>query len=653
MNNDELSMNNSEKISWIKTTDGIALQKDNTVLSIPVIDIIRIEFKGQNKYQDLIINNKPSSILTDIRLNRYPAKIFIELHIPLLNKDKPVIKICFTADSNIEYLSKLPTSDQIIISNSWYPLIKEDLDELSDIFKRAGFTEAGNISLRQYLVILQMKSELVKIIQNQISSDEINNKDNSYFSEYQKKLDTYGFIGTLYEYQKSGISWLCSLSSEEIGCILADEMGLGKTVQIISLVTIYKTIWNIPTLIITPATLLENWRREFYKFSPNISVHVHTGSQRTGFPSVIKLYDVIITSYDLAVRDQGMFSMINFSFIILDEAQAIKNPETRRSIAIKDFKRKVSIAVTGTPVENRLRDLWSIMNFSCSDLLGDLTTFEKNVSDTTEDAANLESIVTPFVLRRKIIDVAQDLPEKIIIPQAVSMDEESVKKYNFIRQQIIDEYGDSATLVSLTKLRQFCAHPFLLEDYSSENPSQVSPKFKRLLEIIEEIQFSLEKVIIFTSYLKMSDLICSVLEEQYNIQCWKIDGRTPVPERQQLVDIFTAVQGTACLVLNPKAAGTGLNITAANHVIHYNLEWNPAVEDQASSRSYRRGQLLPVTIHRLFYPDTIEEVMNDRIQLKRSLAEAAVVGTNEYKIDSGDIARALAISPGINGAVKK
>ncbi|MBN2783456.1 MAG: SWF/SNF helicase family protein [Pontiellaceae bacterium] len=224
------------------------------------------------------------------------------------------------------------------------------------------------------------------------------------------------------------------------------------------------------------------------------------------------------------------------------------------------------------------------------------------------------------------------------------MSDAEISEYEHIRQQVADEYGQSATLISLLRLRQFCTHPALL-GLDSDISLLSSSKYCRLLEILEEIVSRCEKVIVFTSFTAMSDFLCEDMPGRFNIPAWQIDGRTPVGDRQRVVDRFSEVEGSAVLVLNPRAAGTGLNITAANHVIHYTLEWNPAVEDQATARSYRRGQTLPVTVHRLFYPDTVEDVINDRLGRKRLLAETAVVGTEASAVEAADVARALQLSP--------
>ncbi|MBT6049434.1 MAG: DEAD/DEAH box helicase [Candidatus Scalindua sp.] len=635
----------SASFQWLESDDGISFKNDNDLIPVSAVDIVRIEFKGQKDLLGNSIAAKPSDHLPHVKFNRFPAKMFLTLKMPLSNSGKPFLETCLQEGKQSWHLEVFPKRDQILIDGQWFPLLQEQITEISELLRIYELPHKGVISLRQCLDLLRLESDYLKVAKVDLTTVERKKDCETTYSALSDLLSEYGFSATLYPYQQTGITWLRRVSNEGLGCILADEMGLGKTVQIIALLTLFKSHWKLPALIIVTATLMENWRREFLKFSGEMRVLKHEGFQRTGFPSVIKEYDVVVTSYDTAVRDQGMLGILNWGFIVLDEAQAIKNPETRRAISIKSLNRKISIAVTGTPVENRLGDLWSIMDFACSGLLGTRKQFEALHTNSEESARRIERIVTPLILRRRIADVADDLPEKIIISQCVNMAESEIQQYEELRQQIADEYGKSATLVSLIKLRQFCTHPFLLDEQDTVDLVQCSEKYVRLVEILEEIFDQQQKAIIFTSFTKMSDLLVADLTKRFSIPCSQIDGRTPVSYRQSLIDTFSAITGTAFLVLNPRAAGTGLNITAANHVVHYNLEWNPAIEDQASARAYRKGQTLPVTVHRLFYPNTVEEVIDDRIERKRRLADAAVVGIEAADGDTEDIARALTISP--------
>lgn len=454
-----------------------------------------------------------------------------------------------------------------------------------------------------------------------------------------------GIQATLYPYQISGWRWLKFLLAEGVGGLLADEMGLGKTLQIISALSDSGGAPLRPALIIAPGSLLENWRREISKFAPHIQVLKHHGPHRTGRPSELKNYDVVVTSYDNAVRDNSLLNMIVWKVIVLDEAQFIRNPDAQRTRAVKHLQREAGLAVTGTPVENRLLDLWSIVDFILPGHLGDAKAFEADFSDDVDGAARLEPLVSPLMLRRRIAEVAQDLPSRIDIPQIVELDEGEAARYEAERERIYAEYGAVATLVALTSLRRFCAHPDLMSESGGPADPTSFSKFRRMDEIVEEIFARGEKVIIFTSFTAMADMIAGHIKTRFGAFAGVIDGRLPIDDRQPLIDLFSAVQGCAALVLNPKAGGTGLNITAANHVIHYNPEWNPALEDQASARAYRRGQQLPVTVHRLLVADTVEDVVDERLTRKRAISGTAVVGLEGKNDDYGDIVAALMRSP--------
>jgi SNF2 family DNA or RNA helicase len=433
--------------------------------------------------------------------------------------------------------------------------------------------------------------------------------------------------------------------SEGLGGLLADEMGLGKTLQVIAAIADPIKTLGTPILVIAPGSLLENWIREFRKFAPQLQTLKHHGFDRTGRPADLANFDVVVTSYDTVIRDNSLFMMITWAAIVCDEAQYIRNPESLRARSVKKLRRNAAIAVTGTPVENRLTDLWSIMDFILPDYLGTLEKFQKDYPDDYDGAARIEHVASPVMLRRRISEVAQDLPERIDIPQIVELCDAEVRTYDNIRAQILSEYGASATLVALTKLRMFCAHPWIVDGTQRGGELTEFEKYARLIDILEEIFAAREKVILFTAYTAMTDLIVADIPQRFTVFTGAIDGRLPIDDRQPLIDKFSAIQGPALLVLNPRAGGAGLNITAANHVIHYTLEWNPALEDQASARAHRRGQTRPVTVHRLFCAGTVEEVINDRLSRKRTIADAAVVGIRGEIGDYGDIIAALQKTP--------
>jgi SNF2 family DNA or RNA helicase len=575
--------------------------------------------------------------------SRYPASL--ELHLTfsgMRDATNLIWSVIATADNHEISVTDVihRKADHVIIDSCWHPFVQGELEEVRRLLSSAGISSVNRLTLRQYLELrkIGVKTPLVKDLTQGAAGAQ--NVHAIAGSEPPK-----GIVGTLYPYQIDGWQWLSLIHREGLGGILADEMGLGKTLQIIAMLSAAgKASSKSPSLVVATGTLLENWRRELEKFAPNILTLVHHGAERTGFPSALRTVDLVITSYDTVTRDIALLRQIDWNMVILDEAQAIKNPETRRATVIKRLPRRIGVAVTGTPVENRLMDLWSIVDFVLPGFLGTREWFDRTYANDPGGAAALEPLVSPILLRRKIRDVAQDLPLRIDIPQALELNPGAANEYDQLRRDILADYGEAAGLVALVKLRMYCAHPFLIGAHEGD-PAEVSDKYARLLEILEEIIDSREKVLIFTSFQEMADILTSDLAHRYSIPCTFIDGRVAIPDRQTVVDHFSSHAGPAVLVLNPRAAGTGLNITAANHVVHYNLEWNPAVEDQASARAYRRGQQLPVTMHRLYYANTVEEVIDDRLTRKRALAETAVVGTKGVSDDYADILRVLKTSP--------
>ena len=426
------------------------------------------------------------------------------------------------------------------------------------------------------------------------------------------------------------------------GGVLADEMGLGKTLQVICALRDRGGGDAATSLVVAPGSLLENWVREIARFCPDLVALKHHGAERTGSPADLQAPDIIVTSYETAVRDLSLFNMIRWDAVVLDEAQNIRNPDARRTAAVKQIGRKTSIAVTGTPVENRLRDLWSIMDFVMPGYLGDLQDFEARYGDSDTDAAKLEPLVSPLILRRRVQEVADDLPPRIDISEILELDQSEALAYEAVREAVYREHGTAATLVSLLRLRQFCAHPGLLEDARCGGEYS---KFARLASLLAEVFTRREKALVFTTFTAMADRIAMSVQQEFGVLSATLDGRLPVPDRQPLIDQFSSYDGPAALILNPRAGGSGLNIAAANHVIQYNPEWNPAVEDQAAARAHRRGQTRPVTVRRLIVAGTVEEVMDERLQRKRNVAGTAIVGVRGESSDYPDIVAALSRSP--------
>ena len=594
---------------------------------------------GEIRGQQITISSRSD----ELSFSRYPATLSVQVTTtPQAAPGGLVCTVHAEAAGSYAIISLEESApDHCIIGDRWYPLASGARDDVRRILQSAGIEAPGPLSLKQYLELRKASGGLPAFTdcaaQGDVKPD---------FATDREPSDLITFRGNLYPYQRDGWQWLTYIWSEGLGAILADEMGLGKTIQLIALLASPERDEAAPSLVIGPSTLMENWRREIEKFAPGLKTVIHQGSRRTGDYRSLLPYDVVISSYDTVVRDSSMFHMIDWRIVILDEAQAIKNPDTARAKAAKELRRRCGIAVTGTPIENRLSDLWSLCDFALPGLLGDLESFQINFPDDRLGAAALEPLTSPIMLRRRVAEVAKDLPDRIDIPQVLALSEEEAAEYESVRLATIAEYPKSAPLVALTRLRMFCAHPALLAD----GPIGVTEglgftKLQRLFEIVDEVFSAREKILVFTSYNRMADLIVRVVRERYGSHADVINGSTPIDQRQTVVDRFTSEAGSALLALNPKAAGTGLNITAATHVVHYNLEWNPAVEDQASARAHRRGQDRPVTVHRLFFGDSVEEIVNDRLDRKRDLSETAVVGVDGKEETLSDISKALQMSP--------
>lgn len=472
------------------------------------------------------------------------------------------------------------------------------------------------------------------------------------------KLDTdiqiAGLQANLFPYQARGIKWMTNTINHTRGLILADEMGLGKTLQIIGLLLINPPSDSAPALIVCPTSLMANWEREISKFAPSLSVLLHRGPDRAGIYKDLQTASVVIATYDTVVNDISIFSAFEWSWLICDEAQAIKNPDSNRRRKLSGIPRRNCIPMTGTPVENSLLDLWSLTDFAVPGLLGTRSEFELKFPDTVDTAKALSPYADPIILKRKLADVAQDLPERLDIDIPLELDEHLALHYIKVRNETLAKYPVAGALVATLQLQLICAHPWLRSDSdvglnTDETPlikapscSLFTPKIERTREILTEAFASGRKVLVFSLFNRIGDLICRSCDDIDGIFWGAINGSTPQGERQAIVDNFSSYDGPACLILNPKAAGAGLNITAATVIIHFTPVWNPALESQASARAHRRGQSLPVTVYRLYYKDTVEEVMIDRSSWKSELANESIPVSTR---DESDLKRALEIVP--------
>lgn len=463
-----------------------------------------------------------------------------------------------------------------------------------------------------------------------------------------------GLTATLFPYQARGVRWMWETINHTGGLILADEMGLGKTLQIIALLLMEPPQTNAPALIVCPTSLIANWVREFGRFASGTTVMVHRGPDRAGIYRGLQKASVVITTYDTMVNDISIFSSFEWSWVICDEAQAIKNPDSNRRRAIVTIPRRRAIPMTGTPVENSLLDLWSLTDFAIPGMLGTRLAFEAEYPDSIDSAQAIGRFTDPVILKRRVADVAGDLPERIDIDVPLELDDQLADHYLEVREATFAKYPVAGALVATLQLQLVCAHPWLRRTDEADPDGEyagivrtnsyplMTPKMERAVALLQEAFFNGRKVIVFALFNRIGDLLKEAFSGFPDAYWGAINGSTPQDERQSIIDDFSAHDGPGCLVLNPKAAGAGLNITAATVVIHFTPVWNPALEAQASARAHRRGQTQPVTVYRLFYKDTVEEVMIDRSLWKSELANESVPVSSR---DASDLKRALEIVP--------
>jgi SNF2 family DNA or RNA helicase len=457
-----------------------------------------------------------------------------------------------------------------------------------------------------------------------------------------------GFTGSLRPYQERGYSWLAFLRRWGLGACLADDMGLGKTIQ--TLVHIQRDRLERaagPVLLVCPTSVISNWEHEAARFTPGLRVTVHHGVGRARGDAVraaLEDQDVVLTSYALLQRDIGSLAQVAWSGVVLDEAQNIKNPEAKQARAARSIKSDYRIALTGTPVENHVGDLWSLMEFLNPGLLGNQTHFKRTflvpiqASGDRQAAERLKSLTGPFILRRLKTDksVIADLPEKLEATVYCTLTHEQASLYAAVVAEAMPdlERADGIqrkglVLATLSKLKQVCNHPAqFLRDNSGI--ADRSGKLTRLSEMLEEVIESGERALVFSQFAEMGDIIRRHLEALFGREVAFLHGGVTKDKRDRMVERFQGAdaRGPAVFVLSLKAGGTGLNLTQANHVFHFDRWWNPAVENQATDRAFRIGQRRRVLVHKFLCAGTLEEKIDAIIEKKKALAES-VVGSGE------------------------
>ncbi|HEX8695676.1 MAG TPA: DEAD/DEAH box helicase [Longimicrobium sp.] len=479
-----------------------------------------------------------------------------------------------------------------------------------------------------------------------------------------------GFAGTLRPYQERGLAWLAFLDRLGLGACLADDMGLGKTVQLLALLLAQpvhagagRKRRTLPTLLVCPMSLVGNWQREAARFAPGLAVHVHHGGERLSGPALreaVRGAGLVITTYALAARDREELAAVEWGRVVLDEAQNVKNPAARQTQAVRSLSAPRRVALTGTPVENRLAELWSILEFLNPGLLGSAADFRRRFATPIERyrdperAAALRRLTGPFILRRLKTDrrIVQDLPEKMEMKVFCNLTREQATLYQATVDEMMEKIERSEgierrglVLSTLMKLKQACNHPAqLLGDRSA--PAGRSGKLARLEEVLEEVLAGGERALVFTQFAEMGELLKERLEERFAREVPFLHGGTSRVARDAMVARFQSPDGPAVLLLSLKAGGTGLNLTAANHVVHFDRWWNPAVEDQATDRAFRIGQRRNVQVRKLVCAGTLEERIDEMIEEKKRLA-ASVLGAGEAwltELSTAELRRVVALS---------
>jgi SNF2 family DNA or RNA helicase len=451
-------------------------------------------------------------------------------------------------------------------------------------------------------------------------------------------------------YQQRGFSWLAFLRQVGFGACLADDMGLGKTIQTIALLLRDREQKiKAPALVVCPTSVVGNWAREIERFGPSLKVLVHRGLERQkggAFAQEVKAHDVVLTSYPLLTRDRALLTEVKWATVILDEAQNIKNSAAKQAQAARALKAANRVALTGTPVENRLSELWSIMAFLNPGYLGSEESFRRNFArpierlNDADAAARLRKLTAPFVLRRMKTDksIIADLPEKLEMKVYCPLTKEQATLYQAVVKDALAQVeaaqaaGDNLkrrgqVLAMLVRLKQVCNHPaqFLGDGSRLEGRSG---KLARLTEMLEEACAEGDRVLIFSQFAEMGAMLQGYLSEALNEEVLFLFGGSKAKERDAMVRRFQAPDGPKIFLLSLKAGGTGLNLTAASHVFHFDRWWNPAVENQATDRAFRIGQTRNVQVHKFICGGTLEDKIDAMIESKKALAES-VLGAGE------------------------
>ena len=564
-----------------------------------------------------------------------------------------------TEISEAEAKQLLAESDGLaFIKNRWVAVDREKLTQTLDAYEKArGMMEKEGLTLSEAMRMQLMPERFLGLSSQEIDHDISNGKWLE--SVIQKLADPAlvpsvkpqkTFTAKLRDYQQKGLNWLYFLHSLKFGACLADDMGLGKTIQVLGFLNVIKSDLqktghsNKASLLVIPASLISNWENEIKRFSPDTRffvAHPSAGLKNGVLPENRDLdaFDLIITTYALIQRYSWLHDH-TWNYVILDEAQAIKNPGTKQSRAVKKLIAENRIIMTGTPIENRLSDIWSLFDFLNPGLLGNAGEFKKFSKKLGSDAsgyARLRNIISPYILRRLKTDksVISDLPEKVEMKTYAPLAKKQVLLYgnlvDDIRRSIEEAEGiqrKGLILSSLMKFKQICNHP---DQYLGTGgfEEKESGKFQRLREICETIYEKREKVLIFTQFKEMTQPLHDLLSAVFHREGLILHGSVAVGKRKKIIEQFQSADYIPFMVLSLKAGGIGLNLTEANHVVHFDRWWNPAVENQATDRAFRIGQKKNVVVHKFLTQGTVEEKIDMMLEEKSKLSREIIASTGD------------------------
>ncbi|HEY8910231.1 MAG TPA: DEAD/DEAH box helicase [Desulfosporosinus sp.] len=561
----------------------------------------------------------------------------------------------------VDELKKLLSEAEglVLIKGKWVEVNHERLKETLKAYEQA--RELMNDTDLSMIEALRFQMTAQKVLKLSEETCELEVTNGEWLSSVLNKLSNPDTIETvacgeafkakLRTYQERGLNWLHYMKTLGLGACLADDMGLGKTVQVIALLNYIRSQQHEKALLIVPASLIGNWISEITKFAPSLNYFVIHPSENKGLEInadvLAEEYELYITTYGMLAKHEWLKSM-TWDSLILDEAQAIKNPGTKQTKGVKQLKASYRVAMTGTPIENRLADLWSLFDFLNKGLLGsakEFTKFTKKLQETPEGYARLKRVVSPFMLRRLKTDktVISDLPDKIEMKTYSTLTKKQVVLYNKIVHDLrikiesaeegIERKG--LVLSSLMKLKQICNHP---DQFMGQNDyaEAESGKYARLREICETIYEKRERVLIFTQFKEITEPLGRFLETIFQHEGLVLHGGTAVAKRKDLVAKFQGAEYVPFMVLSIKAGGVGLNLTSANHVIHFDRWWNPAVENQATDRAFRIGQKKNVIVHKFITKGTIEEKIDLMIEDKTQLLQDIIPDSQESWITEMD-----------------